>query len=114
MFDASEFVWNAVKEIQNIIGRSRVISACSGGVDSTVATVLAHKAVGENLVAVFIDDGLRREGEPEFVMRTLKSLGIRARLIDAKQEFFDTFKGKTDAEEKRKADNGKSSAKKEE
>jgi GMP synthase (glutamine-hydrolysing) len=54
-------------------------------------------------VAVFIDDGLRREGEPEFVVRTLKSLGIKTKFIDAKAEFFAVFKGKTDAEEKRKA-----------
>jgi GMP synthase (glutamine-hydrolysing) len=103
MLNATEFVENALKEIRQVVGESRVISACSGGVDSTVATLLVHKAVGENLVAVFIDDGLRREGEPEFVMRTLKSLGIRARLIDAKEEFFAVFKGKIDAEEKRKA-----------
>ena len=103
MFSASEFVENALKEIKRIVGGARVISACSGGVDSTVATFLVHRAVGENLVAVFIDDGLRREGEPEFVMRTLRSLGIRARLVDAKEEFFEVFKGKIDAEEKRKA-----------
>jgi len=103
MFEAREFVENALEEIMKTVGESRVISACSGGVDSTVATFLVHKAVGEHLIAVFIDDGLRREGEPEFVMRTLKSLGIRARLVDAKEEFFDVFRGKTDAEDKRKA-----------
>ena len=103
LFDASEFIESALKEIRMIVGESRVISACSGGVDSTVATFLVHKAVGENLVAVFIDDGLRREREPEFVMRTLRSLGIRARLVDAKEDFFEIFKGKIDAEEKRKA-----------
>jgi GMP synthase (glutamine-hydrolysing) len=80
-----------------------VISACSGGVDSTVTTVLVHKAVGDKLVAVFIDDGLRREGEPEFVVKTLKNLSIRTKYVDAKKEFFEVFKGKTDAEEKRKA-----------
>lgn len=85
------------------MGKSRVISACSGGVDSTVTTYLVHKAVGKNLIAVFIDDGLRREGEPEFVMKILKDLGIKAKYIDAKKEFFEVFKGKTDAEVKRKA-----------
>ena len=103
MFDAKEFVGNSLKDIRKIVGERRVISACSGGVDSTVTTVLVHKAVGDKLVAVFIDDGLRREGEPEFVLRTLKSLGIRTKFIDAKEEFFAVFKGKTDAEEKRKA-----------
>jgi GMP synthase (glutamine-hydrolysing) len=103
VFDAKKFVENSMKDIRKIVGKSRVISACSGGVDSTVTTVLVHKAVGDKLVAVFIDDGLRREGEPEFVVRTLKSLGIKTKFIDAKTEFFAVFKGKTDAEEKRKA-----------
>jgi len=103
VFDAKKFVENSLKDIRKIVGEHRVISACSGGVDSTVTTVLVHKAVGDRLVAVFIDDGLRREGEPEFVVKTLKSLGIRTKFIDAKKEFFAVFKGKTDAEEKRKA-----------
>jgi len=103
MFDPKEFIENSLKEIRKAVGESRVISACSGGVDSTVATYLVHKAVGKQLLAVFIDDGLRREGEPEFVVKTLKSLGIKTKFIDAKDEFFAVFKGKTDAEEKRKA-----------
>src|SRR3990170_6756490 len=103
VFDANKFIENSLEEIRKAVGGNRVISACSGGVDSTVATFLVHKAVGKNLIAVFIDDGLRREGEPEFVVRTLKSLGIRTRFVDAKKEFFAVFKGKTDAEEKRKA-----------
>ncbi|MCW4053758.1 MAG: glutamine-hydrolyzing GMP synthase [Candidatus Bathyarchaeota archaeon] len=103
MFDAKKFVENSLKEIQQIVGEKKVISACSGGVDSTVTTILVHKAVGDKLVAVFIDDGLRREGEPEFVVRTLKNLRIRTKYIDAKAEFFAVFRGKTDAEEKRKA-----------
>ena len=103
MFDAKEFVENSLRDIRKIIGEHHVISACSGGVDSTVTTVLVHKAVGDRMVAVFIDDGLRREGEPEFVVKTLKRLGIKTKFVDAKEEFFAVFKGKTDAEEKRKA-----------
>ena len=103
MFNPEEFIENSLKEIRKAVGDSRVISACSGGVDSTVATYLVHKAVGKQLLAVFIDDGLRREGEPEFVFKTLKSLNIKTKFIDAKDEFFAVFKGKTDAEEKRKA-----------
>ena len=103
MFDTKEFVENSLKDIRKTVGDRKVISACSGGVDSTVATVLVHKAVGEKLVAVFIDDGLRREGEPEFVVKTLKNLRIKTKYIDAKTEFFAALKGKTDAEEKRKA-----------
>ncbi len=103
MFDAKTFIENSLVEIKTAVGNSKVISACSGGVDSTVATYLVHKAVGDQLVAVFVDDGLRREGEPEFVVRILKDLKIKTRYINAKEDFFNTFKGKTDAEEKRKA-----------
>jgi GMP synthase (glutamine-hydrolysing) len=103
VFNSKAFIENSLKDIQKIVDEHKVISACSGGVDSTVTTALVHKAVGEKLVAVFIDDGLRREGEPEFVVRTLKNLGIKTKFVDAKEEFFAVFKGKTDAEEKRKA-----------
>ncbi|WNZ30141.1 MAG: glutamine-hydrolyzing GMP synthase subunit GuaA [Candidatus Bathyarchaeota archaeon] len=103
MVNAREFIENGIIEINETVGENKVISACSGGVDSMTATYLVHKAVGDNLLAVFIDDGLRRQGEPEFVAETLKSLGIKTRVIDAKEEFFKTFQGKIDAEEKRKA-----------
>ncbi|KON32303.1 MAG: hypothetical protein AC479_07635 [miscellaneous Crenarchaeota group-6 archaeon AD8-1] len=103
MFDAKKFIAKSLEEIKEFVGEHKVISACSGGVDSTVTTFLVHKAVGDKLLAVFINDGLRREGEPEFVIRTLKDLGIKARLIDAKEAFFKIFAGRIDAEEKRKA-----------
>jgi GMP synthase (glutamine-hydrolysing) len=103
MVKAKEFIETAVNEIKETVGKNKVISACSGGVDSMTATYLVHKAVGENLIAVFIDDGLRREGEPEFVVQTLRKSGINTRSIDAKKDFFQALKGKTDAEEKRKA-----------
>ena len=88
VFDAKEFVENSTREIRETVGKSRVISACSGGVDSTVVTYLMHKAVKEQLLAVFVDDGLRRQHEPEFVMNTLRKLGIQAKYVDAKKEFF--------------------------
>jgi len=103
LFSPKEFIEESLKEIKATVKDAKVISACSGGVDSTVTTALAHKAIGDKVLAVFIDDGLRREGEPEFVLRTLKTLGIKTRYVDAKKDFFDAFKGKIDAEEKRKA-----------
>jgi len=103
VFDAKKFIENSLEEIRKIVGEQKVISACSGGVDSTVTTALVHKAVGDKLVAAFIDDGLRREGEPEFVVRTLNKLNIHTKFIDAEEDFFEVFKGRTDAEEKRKA-----------
>ncbi|MFA5364775.1 MAG: ATP-binding protein [Candidatus Bathyarchaeia archaeon] len=103
MQNDKDFIEKTIVEIKKIVKDDKVISACSGGVDSMTATYLVHKAVGDNLIAVFIDDGLRREGEPEFVVENLKKWGINTRAIDAKNEFFQIFKGKTDAEEKRKA-----------
>ena len=103
MFDAKEFIEKSLSEIRETIAKNRVISACSGGVDSTVTTYLIQKAVGDQLLAIFIDDGLRRQGEPEFVMNILRKLSIQAKYVDAKKEFFEALKGKTDAEEKRKA-----------
>ena len=103
MLNVKEFIETTIIEIKQIVGENKLISACSGGVDSMTATYLLHKAVGDNLIAVFINDGLRREGEPEFVVKNLRKWGINTRSIDAKKEFFQIFKGKTDAEEKRKA-----------
>ena len=103
MVDAKKFIEATMVEIKETVGDDKVISACSGGVDSMTATYLVHKTVGDNLIAVFINDGLRREGEPEFVVENLRKWGINTRSIDAKKEFFKIFEGKTDAEEKRKA-----------
>ncbi len=103
MLNVRDFIEKSLKEIRETVREHKVISACSGGVDSTTTTFLVHKAVGEKLIAVFVDDGLRREGEPEFVVKVLKDLRIKARFVDAKEEFFKALKGKTDAEEKRKA-----------
>jgi GMP synthase (glutamine-hydrolysing) len=103
MFDANQFIAASLNEIRTVVGDQRVISACSGGVDSTTATFLIHQAVSNQLVAVFIDDGLRRAGEPQFVVNTLKDMGVQTRFIKAHELFFTALKGKTDAEEKRKA-----------
>lgn len=103
MFDAKQFIATSLSEIQAVVGDQRVISACSGGVDSTTATFLIHQAVPNQLVAVFIDDGLRRAGEPQFVVNTLKEMDVQTRFIKAHKAFFTALKGKTDAEEKRKA-----------
>ncbi|MEM4790219.1 MAG: hypothetical protein QXP54_02260, partial [Thermofilum sp.] len=64
-FDPRRFVEEAVSEIRRIVGDSLAVAACSGGVDSTVAAVLARMALGDRLRAVYIDDGFRRLGEPE-------------------------------------------------
>jgi len=85
------------------VGEGKVIGALSGGVDSSVCTVLAHKAVGKRLKVVFIDDGLMRQGEPQQVKHNFARLGIKVEIIDAKAQFFRALKGITDPEKKRKA-----------
>lgn len=101
--DVKKFIDEKIEEIQITAGSEKAISALSGGVDSSTCVVLAHRAIGSNLKAIFIDDGLMRENEPEEVRETFGKLGIAVEVIDAQDEFFDALKGKVDPEEKRKA-----------
>jgi len=101
--DVKEFVEDKIKEIKATVRSERAISALSGGVDSSTCTVLAHRAIGENLKVIFIDDGLMREKEAEEVSGTFKDMEIRVDIIDAKEEFFKALSEKFDPEEKRKA-----------
>jgi GMP synthase (glutamine-hydrolysing) len=102
MFNAKKFVAEKTEELRNGIGSERVLAACSGGVDSTTTTCLVQKAVGRNLLAVFIDDGMRRENEPRWVLGLLERLGIDAKLFERSASFFSALRGLRDAEEKRK------------
>ena len=97
------FIEEKVSEIKELAGIEKVVSALSGGVDSAAATVLAHKAVGKNLSAFFIDTGLMRQDEYENVVNSMEDYNIEIKLIDAKEEFFSALKGISDPEEKRKA-----------
>lgn len=93
----------AVERITRQVGTNHVLSAVSGGVDSTVATTLVHRAVGSQLRAVFVNTGLLRLNEAEQVETTLKDyLGIPLVAVDASAEFFSALKGITDPEEKRR------------
>jgi len=98
-----EFVKRQVKSISAMVGKGKAINALSGGVDSSVVTMIGHKAIGENLRTVFVDNGIMRVGEPEYVARVFEKLGISVEIIDAKAEFFNALKGLTDPEEKREA-----------
>ena len=98
-----EFIERQVKEISARVGDGIAINALSGGVDSSVVTLLGHKALGKNLRTVFIDSGIMREGEPERVVSLFKALGVEVEIIDARAEFFGALKGLTDPEEKREA-----------
>jgi GMP synthase (glutamine-hydrolysing) len=85
------------------VGAGTAVNALSGGVDSSVVTMLAYRALGERLRTFFIDNGLMREGEPRRVVELLQRCGAPVQLVDARDEFFDALKGKTDPEEKRQA-----------
>jgi len=101
MFDPEKFVREEVEKLRERL-KGKAIIACSGGVDSSVAAVLAKKAIGDNLIAVFVDTGLLRKGEPEHVKKSLEKLGLNLKFVDAKDEFLSALKGVTDPEEKRK------------
>jgi len=98
-----KFIEEKIKEIKATVGSEKTISALSGGVDSSTCTVLAHRAIGDNLKVIFIDDGLMRENEPEDVSKIFRDLGIKVDIVDAQEEFFQALKAKVDPEEKRKA-----------
>ncbi len=91
-----------VKEVKREVGNGKAIIALSGGIDSSVATTIAAKALGEKLTAVFVDHGFMRENEPEFVKGTFQKLEINLVIVNAQEIFFERLKGVTDPEMKRK------------
>jgi GMP synthase (glutamine-hydrolysing) len=101
--NAQNFIDEKVREISAAVGDGIAINALSGGVDSSVVTMLGHKALGKNLRTVFIQNGLMREGEPERVAGIFRKLGVNIEIIDARKEFLDSLKGITDPEKKREA-----------
>ncbi|HSW02891.1 MAG TPA: hypothetical protein VLI39_22210 [Sedimentisphaerales bacterium] len=101
--DCKAFVEQQIAEIRKTVGTGAAINALSGGVDSSLVTVLGHRALGDRLRTVFIDNDLMREGEPQRVVRMFADLGISVELVDAKKEFLDALAGLTDPEQKRQA-----------
>jgi GMP synthase (glutamine-hydrolysing) len=97
------FIEEQCRLIASEVGDSKAVNVLSGGVDSSVTTMLAHRALGPRLITYFIDNGLMREGEPGAVVSAMKSLGVPVILVDVQKEFFSALKGKTDPEEKRQA-----------
>lgn len=98
-----KFIAEKVEEIRRAVGNGFAINALSGGVDSSVVTLLAHRALGDRLHTYFIDHGLMRAGEPERVVSLFRKFGVNVVCVDARQEFFEELKGKSDPEEKRQA-----------
>lgn len=101
MFNVDKFVKEETERLRERI-KGKAIIACSGGVDSTVAAALAKEAVGKNLIAVFVDTGFMRKGEPDDVKRMLERIGLNLRVVKAEDEFFTALKGVTEPEQKRK------------
>ncbi len=97
------FVEEKIESIQNLVKDSKVICALSGGVDSSVAAILMHKAIGENLICVHVDNGLMRKNESENVVELFEqNYDLHIIHVDASTEFLDNLKGVSDPEEKRK------------
>jgi GMP synthase (glutamine-hydrolysing) len=101
--DTESFIAERVKEIQESVGDGQAVNALSGGVDSSTVTTLGHRALGDRLKTVFIQNGLMRAGEAEQVVGFFKDLGVTVEVIDAREEFFAALKGVTDPELKREA-----------
>lgn len=97
------FVDMTVAELQQKIGTDKVVLGLSGGVDSTVAAVLLHKAIGKNLYCIFVNNGLLRKNEFENVLEQYKHMGLNVKGVDASERFYKALLGKSDPEDKRKA-----------
>jgi len=101
LMNTQMLVDEAIEALESQINDTAII-ACSGGIDSTVAAVLAHRAVGSLLHCVYVDTGFMRKGETEEVLEMFKEMGIDLQVVDASDRFFTNLEGVTDPEEKRK------------
>jgi GMP synthase (glutamine-hydrolysing) len=101
-WSAASFIDTTVEELKQQLGDDRVILGLSGGVDSSVAAVLLHRAIGSNLTCIFVDHGMLRKNEFTQVLNDYKVLGLNVVGVDASQKFFADLAGVTDPEKKRK------------
>ncbi|WP_373513607.1 glutamine-hydrolyzing GMP synthase [Persicitalea sp.] len=97
------FVESTIQALKTRIGEDKVVMALSGGVDSTVAATLVHRAIGEQLYCIFVDNGLLRKNEFEEVLHSYQDMGLNIKGVDAVQQFYAALKGLEDPEDKRKA-----------
>lgn len=96
------YVDETIASLKETLGNAKVVMALSGGVDSTVAATLIHRAIGDNLYCIFVDNGLLRKNEYEQVLESYKILGLNVKGIDAKDRFYEKLAGVSDPEGKRK------------
>jgi len=101
--NTGDFIKEKAQEISELVGDGFAINALSGGVDSSAVTMLGHKALGDKLKTYFIDNGIMRKGEPQWIVELFKKIGVKVEIIDAQDNFFNALKGITDPEEKREA-----------
>lgn len=99
----ASFVDETVAQLRVQLGNDKVVMGLSGGVDSTVAATLLHKAIGSNLYCIFVDNGLLRKNEFESVLESYKGMGLNVKGVDASERFLHALKGLSDPEAKRKA-----------
>jgi len=100
---SAHFITDTVASLKEQIGDKKVVMALSGGVDSTVAATLIHRAIGKNLYGIFVDNGVLRKDEFAAVLKTYEQLDLNVKGVDAKNEFYHALAGLTNPEEKRKA-----------
>jgi GMP synthase (glutamine-hydrolysing) len=98
-----QFVESTIADLKSKLGKDKVVMALSGGVDSTVAATLIHRAIGKNLSCIFVDNGLLRKNEYEQVLDSYKHMGLNVKGIDAKGLFYKALTGLVEPESKRKA-----------
>ena len=98
----SVFADDTIRELKEKLGNDKVVLGLSGGVDSSVAAVLLHKAIGKNLTCIFVDNGLLRKNEYDKVLESYKDMGLNVIGVDAKEQFIGQLKGISDPEGKRK------------
>jgi len=98
-----DFINKQTKHISDTVGSGLAINALSGGVDSSAVTMLGYITLGGRLLTYFVDNGLMREGEPQYIASIFEGLGIPVRIANAQEEFFKALRGITDPEEKREA-----------
>ncbi len=97
-----DYIQNQIKSIKETVGNKKAICGLSGGVDSSVAAIMVHRAIGDNLTCIFVDNGLLRKNEANYVIKTFRDkLDMNLIAVDASERFLEKLKGVTDPEKKR-------------